>query len=85
MDKRRLLEVEEQKRRAEQDKLAAITELQYRSQVRASSFQRASDPQRETEWSCLVAAGDLPTIDVNPAIPLTTPIHPDSPFTRFIS
>jgi kinesin family protein 3/17 len=33
VDKRALLEIEEQKRRAEADKLAALTELEKRSQV----------------------------------------------------
>ena len=45
VDKRRLLEVEEQKRRAEQDKLAAITELQCRSQ----EFMREKQEKRKLE------------------------------------
>lgn len=40
MDKRRLLELEEQKRRAEEDKLQAITELE----VRGLEADRVDEP-----------------------------------------
>eukprot|EP00242_Pyramimonas_sp_CCMP2087_P003982 CAMPEP_0198214834 /NCGR_PEP_ID=MMETSP1445-20131203/44469_1 /TAXON_ID=36898 /ORGANISM="Pyramimonas sp., Strain CCMP2087" /LENGTH=657 /DNA_ID=CAMNT_0043890189 /DNA_START=574 /DNA_END=2543 /DNA_ORIENTATION=- len=45
VDKRRLLEVEEQKRRAEEDKLAAITELQHKSM----EFMREKAEKRKLE------------------------------------
>ncbi len=55
MDKRALLEIEEQKRRAEADKLAALTELEKRSQ----EFMREKEAKRALEAKISAMQGQM--------------------------